>query len=226
MNNRWWEKMRRFEQGKYAFWLVAILALLVIGESVWIVGQIDEGAKVREVSKKTRRALTHLVRPRAAAPVARLQLLAHGQASLQTSGEVELALEVKKRVQVQGLDAYLEFNPAEVTILDADASQSGLQVEAGDNAIGQLARDLVEVREGRILLSWLRLSPRGAELLPGDKIHLATIHFVPLKRVVHFHIRLASGGQAGSKLAAALPDNATLPLAKGDVRIRVRGRTR
>ncbi len=214
--------MRSLEQKGYFFWIVFVLALLVIGESVWLVGVLNSNIASSNLYKKVTSQIP-LPLTKEKPPVAEISLQAVEPVSARAVGQAQIVLNVKKNIRFQGLDLFIEYDPAEARIIDDNASQSGIQIEAISRPIGQLARDLVDNRQGTIVLSWIQLDPQGTELMAGDQIKLAKISFYPLKKGVSFKIRLAKQSGAGTKMTAALPDNRMLPLAQKSLQIGVVG---
>ena len=217
------EKIRRLEKKSYFFWLIFALSLLVIGESVWLVGILDKGANNSLYRKLASQTTLPLVKQKQQPPVAEISLETAKPIVAQTMGQAQLILKVKKDIKFQGLDLFIEYDPREARIVDDDASQSGIQVDAISKPIGQLARNLVDSKQGTIILSWVQLNPQGTELMAGDRVKLGTISFYPLGSAVSFKVRLAQKSGAGTKMTAALPDNQVLPLAEKSLQIGVSG---
>jgi len=217
--NKWLQKVRRFERSSYFFWVIFTLALVVIGESVWLVAKLDfNNSRLYKAVSQVPQVLVRQEPPVAVISLEPLQPVSAGKV-----GSVEIILSAKKNISFQGLDVFVDYNPSEVQIIDDDASQSGTQVQAISKPIGRLARNLVQKNKGRILLSWVQLDSAGTQLLAGDRLKLAKINFRPMAATANFRVRIAKRTGAGSKMTAVLPDNRTLPLAGKDLQLRIAG---
>ncbi len=165
------EKTRRWlqkgERKDIFFWGVIVLSMALIGESIWIGDYLS-----RQKNGQKAAAATVTPQPR---PVLVLQ----GKSKMKADAEatVQLILQGKQTVNVRGLDVVLGYDPKAMAIVDSDPKTAGAQVEIKNKFLGQVARNLVDERRGRIFLSWLNFDRVGAAVMPGDEIVLANLHF-------------------------------------------------
>ncbi len=168
------EKTRRWlqkgERKDIFFWGVIVLSMALIGESIWI------GDYLSHLRYSGRGLLTPTSIPA-------FVVMGQGDTSVKPGEKniMKIILKSNEAENIRGLDIVLAFDPEKVVLVDADPTQAGTQVEVKNEALGQVARNLVDEQTGRIFISWLNFGQVGTAVMPGDEITLAAVHFRPLK---------------------------------------------
>jgi len=190
---------------KKAKWLIPVLALLVIFESVLI---------VQRLSRKRKEVITEEQLPSEVMPKERAVINFKGdsQASMETEGTIEVVMAPLETFSLDGMDVLIEYDPDYLEILGTDPSDK----------FSYLARNWVEPDKKRILVSLLETEfPEGVAFQAGQEINLVTISYLP-KRSGKTSLRII--GDAGEK-GTVLAENGTakeIPFSTADFDLTIR----
>ncbi|MCD6225839.1 hypothetical protein J7J95_02030 [bacterium] len=196
-------------------WVVAmIIALIVIGESIWIVDYLNREEGKGKVSLP-KRIVNLQKKEKEQKPVAKIAVLGAGEIKLGKPLKVNLVIQNEKDLEkLEGMDIVIRYNPELFRVLPQ-------KVKAEAGLFETIARTLVEQEKGRVVISFLNgVSGEKKETkITAGEHKLATITFDPLAvGKGKIEVLLPKEGQpAGSKIINT--EGKELPLAKEDLLI-------
>lgn len=148
---------------KKAKWLVPLLALLVIFESILVVDRLSKKKKQEEVSLPEEVSEQESVI---------FTWQAEDQIAAGDEEEVKLVMTTLKNLSLDGVDLLIEYDPEYLDIIGTDPS----------DRFSYLGRNWIEPEKKRILVSMLETSlPEGVAFEAGEEVTLLTIKYGALK---------------------------------------------
>ena len=169
---------------KKAKWLIPLLALLVIFESILVVERLS-----KKVSQEERSSLP--VELKEEEPVM-ISWEGENQIVAGEEGEVKVVMTTLKNLALDGIDVLIEYDPEYLEIIGTDPS----------DRFSYLARNWIEPEKKRILVSMLETDlPEGVSFEAGEGVTLLTIKYTALKSGKTKLKIIGGDDQAGTVLA-------------------------
>ncbi len=156
-----WEKAK---------WIIPVLAVLVIFESVLIVDRLSKQRRSK-TSGGQEASPTAQLQPKQEEEVT-LSLKGDTNVALGEEGEVALVMRPLKELFLDGIDLLIQYDPEYLEIMGTDPS----------DRFSYLARNWIEPEKKRILVSMVETDKAGGvRFEPGEEVILLTFKYKSLK---------------------------------------------
>lgn len=166
-------------------WLIPVLAILVIFESILIVQRLSRKASDQLPGESGLPSL----------PEKEMVVIAFGglnEAVVGQESEVAVAMVPLKSVALDGIDVLIEYDPEYLEIVGTDPSER----------FSYLARNWIEPDKKRILVSMVETDlPAGVNFEPGEEVNLVVIRYLPFQKGKTGFRIIGSETEAGTVLA-------------------------
>lgn len=198
------KKLQSLQEGDGFFWAVLVLCLLILGESIWVMGKFTD--KNSSDQQQPIKPPVIINREPVAEPEVAVYLEGETELTQNKLSTLVLGIEGIKEMEVAGIDLIINYDPEMIQLVDSDSEVAGIQVNTQETKFDKAARNLVEEDRGRIVLSFVNLDEEP-QIAKGEKTILAEISFLPLtKGKASVSFKKTTEGSPGTKVI----DNKTL----------------
>jgi hypothetical protein len=197
------KKLQSLQEGYGFFWAVLVLCLLILGESIWVMGKFTDK---NSSGQQTIKPPAIINRQPVSEPEVAVYLEGEAELTQNKLSTLVLGIEGIKEMEVAGVDLVINYDPKTIQLIDSDSEVAGIQVNTEETKFGKAARNLVEEDRGRIVLSFVNLDEEP-QIAKGEKTILAEISFLPLtKGKASVSLKKTTENSPGTKVI----DNKTL----------------
>ena len=189
------KNLQSLQEGTGFFWAVLVLCLLILGESIWVMGKFTDKTSDQSIKAPAIINRQPIVEPEIA-------VYLEGEAELTQNKLSTLTLGIQgiKEMVVAGVDLVINYDPKTIQLVDSDSETAGIQISTEETKFGNTARNLVEEDRGRIVLSFVNLEEEP-QVVQGEKTVLAEISFLPLtKGKVSVSFKKTTENNPGTKI--------------------------
>jgi hypothetical protein len=187
------KNLQSLQEGTGFFWAVLVLCLLILGESIWVMGKFTDKTSDQSIKAPAIINRQPIVEPEIA-------VYLEGEAELTQNKLSTLTLGIQgiKEMVVAGVDLVINYDPKTIQLVDSETA--GIQISTEETKFGNTARNLVEEDRGRIVLSFVNLEEEP-QVVQGEKTVLAEISFLPLtKGKVSVSFKKTTENNPGTKI--------------------------
>ncbi len=170
------KNIQSLQEGSGFFWAVLVLCLLILGESIWVMGKFTD-----KTSDQLLKAPAIINRQPVTEPDIAVYLEGEAELTQNKLSTLTLGIQGIKEMEVAGVDLVINYDPKTIQLVDGDSETAGIQVNTEETKFGNVARNLVEEDRGRIVLSFVNLDEEP-QVVQGEKTILAEISFLPLTK--------------------------------------------
>lgn len=160
-------------------WLLPVLALVVIFESVILVGKLNKKTQQSDsgVEDITRSPEETFSEAPSSDVEGYLSLKLEGESSASATRVAKVVFEPTTELSLDGMELMVSYDPQKVEIVDAVSSESGTQVLPLLD-VSTIAANKVNRQNGTIVLSMLEVErDKKIELLAGTEIELFSFEY-------------------------------------------------
>jgi hypothetical protein len=189
------KNLQSLQEGTGFFWAVLVLCLLILGESIWVMGKFTD-----KTSDQSIKAPAIINRQPVVEPEIAVYLEGEAELTQNKLSTLTLGIQGIKEMEVAGVDLVINYDPKTIQLVDSDSETAGIQISTEETKFGNTARNLVEEDRGRIVLSFVNLEEEP-QVVQGEKTVLAEISFLPLtKGKVSVSFKKTTENNPGTKI--------------------------
>lgn len=182
-------------------YLIPVVAIIVLGESVMLIGRLGNGQTqmpLKEVTKQTVVPTIENTTPVVKAVVYGIEIsTVNKNLTLNKSGTVEVKMTADAEKAVDSVNVYVKYNPEAFDI-------SNLTF---DKKLPKPTFEKVSVERGLVVANFLVSAPQGLKISQGEVISLMTFKINPKKTGV-FNFEISTGNEM-KESATMIVENAT-----------------